>query len=94
MKRKFLIAIGMIVLFLVVLIPFASSSPDGLGKVAESLGIEEIAPAWRSLMCNYSVGVITNPYASTLVAGIIGTFLVLGFSLILGKAVTKKGNVA
>jgi ABC-type sulfate transport system permease component len=88
--RKYLIAIALIVIFLVVFIPLASTRPDGLEKVAESLGIEEITPLWNGLMTDYSVGALGNSYASTLLAGVFGTVLVLLASLVLGRAVTKK----
>jgi cobalt/nickel transport protein len=90
--KKYLMAIGLIAIFLAVFVPFASRSPDGLERVAATLGIEEQAPIWKGLMSDYSVAIIDNPYISTLIAGIFGTLVVLGLSLALGKAVVlKKG---
>jgi hypothetical protein len=40
-------------------------------------------------MPDYTVPTIENPYLSTLVAGIVGVFLVLGAALMLGKTMTK-----
>ena len=91
--KKYAAAIGLLVVFLAVLIPFASSSPDGLEKVAETLGIEEQTPVWNGLMSDYSVGIIGNPYLSTVIAGIFGTLMVLGLSLALGKVLAlRKGS--
>jgi len=92
--RKYILAIGLVIIFLVVFIPFASTSPDGLEKVAENLGVEENAPFWRGLMFDYSVEAVGNPYVSTLIAGVVGTGLVLLACLALGKVLVKKNNRA
>jgi cobalt/nickel transport protein len=79
----------LILVCLAVLIPFASSNPDGLEKVAETLGVEETETSSISLMPDYSVPMVENDYSSTLVAGVIGVFLVLGVALTLGKLIAK-----
>ncbi len=91
--KKYLIAIGLIAVFLAVFVPFASRSPDGLERVAATLGIEEHAPVWKGLMSDYSVATIGNSYFSTLTAGIFGTFMVLLLSIVLGKVVVLKKGV-
>jgi len=87
--KKYLVAIGLLVVFLAVFIPFASSSPDGLEKVAQSLGVQGYAPLWRGFMFDYSVEVFENPYVSTLLAGVFGTLMVLAASFVVGKVITK-----
>ena len=89
--RKYLLGISLIVIFLVIFVPFVSTNPDGLEKVAETFGVEEQAPIWKGFLSDYSIGV-GNPYVSTLLAGVFGALLVLLASLILGKSVEKKGN--
>ncbi|MGD2066647.1 MAG: PDGLE domain-containing protein [Candidatus Bathyarchaeota archaeon] len=74
---------------LAVLIPFASSDPDGLEKVAETLGVEETESASAGLMPDYTVPAVENAYSSTLAAGVIGVFLVLSAAMLLGKIITK-----
>jgi cobalt/nickel transport protein len=74
---------------LAVLTPLASDFPDGLKKVAETLGIEEHDPAWKGLMPDYTLPTIDNPYISTFVASTFGVFLVLGVAFILGIVITK-----
>ena len=74
---------------LAVLTPLASDFPDGLEKVAETLGIEEHDPTWKGLMPDYTLPTIDNPYISTFVAGTFGIFLVLGVAFILGIVITK-----
>jgi len=92
--RKYLAAIVMVLFFLAVFIPFASSSPDGLERVAETLGIEEHQPVWSGVMPNYSVGAVTDPYVSTLLAGFSGTLVVLFTAFILGTAIRKHAEVS
>ena len=87
--KKYLVAIGLLVVFLAVFIPFASSSPDGLEKVAQSLGAQAFDPLWRGFMFDYSVEVFENPYVSTLLAGVFGTLMVLAASFVVGKVITK-----
>ena len=88
--KKYLVAIILLVVFLAVFIPFASSSPDGLEKVAQSLGVKELEPLWKGFMFDYSVEVFENPYVSTLLAGVFGTLMVLAASFIFGKVITKR----
>ena len=60
--------------------PFASSSPDGLEKVAEDQGFTARAsetPVWtRSLFPDYQVESVASERGATGVAGLIGTVLV------------------
>ncbi len=88
--KKYLAAIAVFTIFLAVFIPLASSDPDGLEKVAETMGVEEHEPVWGGLMSDYSVAIVENPYLSTLLAGVFGTLMVLFSALILGKAVRQK----
>ncbi|HIJ07896.1 TPA: energy-coupling factor ABC transporter permease [Candidatus Bathyarchaeota archaeon] len=79
--RKKLLALILIIIFLSVFIPFASTSPGGLEKVAKTIGIEENTPVWRGLMFDYSLEAVRNPYVSTLIAGILGDLsCLIGFS--------------
>jgi cobalt/nickel transport protein len=91
--KKHLAALTVLVVFLSILIPFASSSPDGLEKVAKSLGIEETEPMWRGLMFDYSIEGLENPRLSTLTAGILGILIVFGATAILGATITKRSTL-
>jgi uncharacterized membrane protein YidH (DUF202 family) len=92
--KKYFAATAMVVVFLAVFIPFASSSPDGLQRVATSLGIEKTEPAWHGLMGNYSVNALGDTYVSTLAAGVLGTLMVLVASFVLGAAITRRNQTA
>jgi ABC-type sulfate transport system permease component len=86
-------AIVVIVTALMVLIPFASTHPDGLEKVLESLGIPEPEPFWEGLMPDYTFPTIKNSYFATLLSGLIGVLLVFGVAWILGLlSFHKNGN--
>lgn len=87
--KAYIKAIILTLICLAVLTPLASNFPDGLEKVAETLGIEEHDPAWKGLMPDYTLPTIDNPYISTFVAGTFGVFLVLGVAFILGIVITK-----
>ena len=88
--KKFLIATITIVLFLVVLIPFASSNPDGLEKVTITYGAQEHQSLWNGIMTDYSFFSIGNQYVSTLLAGIFGVIAVLVAGLVLSRVMTSK----
>lgn len=88
--KKYLIASALLIIFLAVFIPLASSDPDGLEKVAETLGVEEQNPIWSGLMPDYAVAVVENSYLSTLIAGVFGTLAVLATALLLGRSVRQK----
>ena len=86
-------AIALTILGLAVFIPFASTYPDGLEKVAESLGIEEPEPMWSGLMPDYTIHVIENPYLTKLISGLIGLFLVFSVAWGIGWATARKNHV-
>jgi cobalt/nickel transport system permease protein len=74
----YLFGLGMAVL-LAVLSPIASSHPDGLEWVAQQNGFIEAAraPIYR-LIPDYLFPGISNKALATVVAGVVGTLLVLG----------------
>jgi cobalt/nickel transport protein len=88
--NKHLGTVVVIVVFLAVFIPFASSSPDGLERVFETFGAAEHTPFWNGIMSNYTIAAIGDPYVSTLLAGVFGTFMVLLATFLLGKAMAPK----
>ena len=63
--------------------PYASSSPDGLEKVAEEKGFSAALPdntLWTNIFFpNYKIKVIEPEKVSTSLAGLIGTMAVFGF---------------
>ena len=88
--NKRIAIVAAIMVFLAVFIPLASSSPDGLQRVAENFGVAEQAPIWNGIMSGYAIAAIENPYVSTLLAGVFGTLIVLLVGFLLGKAMAPK----
>ncbi len=87
--KKYIAITLLLFVFLAAFIPFASSNPDGLEKVAASFGVEETSPLWHGLMSDYTVNALGENYASTLAAGTLGTVFVLVAGLVLGTTITK-----
>lgn len=83
MKSKWwLIALG-VALVLAILSPLASSSPDGLERVAEDKGFLELAGDTPfQIIADYAFPGIENEALATIVAGIIGTLIL--FALVYG----------
>jgi len=73
-----LLAIGLgFALGLALLSPLASSSPDGLERVAREQGfIERARDAPYSLIPHYLLPGIENEHAATILAGMVGVLLV------------------
>lgn len=80
----------MVFVFLAIMIPLASSNPDGLEKVVQLHGAKEHQSIWNGIMQDYSIFSIENQYLSTLIAGIAGVSAVLVAGLLLSK--TLKPN--
>lgn len=66
-------------LLLAVLSPLASSSPDGLERVAEDKGfIEEAHDAPYQIIADYVFPGIENEAVATILAGLLGTAVIFG----------------
>lgn len=90
-----LLALLVSLLLAIVISPFASSSPDGLEKVAEDKGFmekaEEQEAAWKlAPIPDYAVGGIENESLATALAGLIGTLLTFAVGLGLAKVISRK----
>jgi hypothetical protein len=69
---------------------FASAHPDGLEKVAETLGFIEKGAERTSLMTDYAVPFISGEGISTATAGIIGILITLGLFAVLPLVLKKR----
>lgn len=78
--------------------PFASSSPDGLERVAADEGFEAAAaeePVWGlSPLFDYQMPGIGDERVATAVAGLIGVIVLFGLILLLGRALGRRGASA
>jgi cobalt/nickel transport system permease protein len=87
-------ALGVAFALAVFISPFASSSPDGLEKVAADKGFEEAAatqPAWDfAPIPDYVFPGIESAGVATAVAGAVGTVLLFVLVLFIGRAIGRR----
>jgi cobalt/nickel transport system permease protein len=79
-----IILIGLVVL----VVPYASSLPDGLEKVAAALGFEHRAltsPIVSPPLKDYRVPGLSSTSGGTMAAGLIGAVVVFGLSFVLAR---------
>ena len=93
MKFKWWHGALILALFLAILSPLASSSPDGLEKVAEDKGfIDTALGASYEIIPDYAMPGIANDAVATILAGIIGTLVLFGIGYGLAKLLKAKGE--
>ena len=88
------IGLGISLLLALFLSPFASSSPDGLEKVAATKGFGEKGEGWslweHAPFKGYTLPGIKNERVSTGIAGLVGTlavfFIAMGFGQLIRKS--------
>jgi hypothetical protein len=81
MKSKWWLVALFVCLLVAVFSPLASSSPDGLERVAEDkgfLGLTGNSPF--QVIADYAFPGIENEAAATIIAGIIGTLILFGLA--------------
>ena len=76
----------------VFLSPFASSSPDGLERVAEDKGFIEraIESGVPAIIPDYAFPSVENEMLATSLAGLIGVVLTFGVAMMIGKVIARK----
>lgn len=80
-----------VALVIALLSPLASSAPDGLEKLAEDMGFAARASdSFFEVFPDYTVSLLEDPSYSTIVAMVIGTLLVFGVLLLLGRLLTRE----
>lgn len=91
-------ALAVVIVLAVFLSPFASSSPDGLEKVAEDKGFmkaaEDARPAWsHSPLPDYQVTAVKSEKVSTGLSGLFGILITLAVALLAGSLAYGIGRV-
>jgi len=80
-------------LLLAILSPLASSSPDGLEKVAEDKGFISVAlEPFFEVVPDYVIPGVTNEAVATILAGIVGILILFGIGYGLAKLLSVKGE--
>jgi len=92
------VALVIVILLAVFISPWASSSPDGLEKVAEEKGFsnktETDKPAWEhSPMKDYAIPGIKSENTSTGISGLIGVVITLGLMLAVAMLAVGLGRL-
>jgi cobalt/nickel transport protein len=85
--------LGISLLIALFLSPYASSSPDGLEKVAEMKGFKDKGEGWtfwrHAPLREYAIPWIRNEKASKAVSGLIGTLAIFLIVFGVGKWMSK-----
>lgn len=93
MKFKWWYGALILALFLAILSPLASSSPDGLERVAEDKGfIERALEPVFNVIPDYMVPGIASETVATILAGVIGTLLLFGVGYGLARLLKAKNE--
>lgn len=88
MRKRWLIGFAVALMVAAFASPFASSSPDGLEKVAEDKGFLHKGSSYiSSPIPDYLFPGITNEGVATALAGVLGTVLTFGVMYSLSKIV-------
>lgn len=90
-------ALGVCLLLAVFLAPFASSSPDGLERVAEDQGFldkAEGSQVWKTApIPDYEMPGVGGSGIATALAGVAGTLIVFGLALGLGRLLVRRRGI-
>ncbi len=70
--------------------PFASSSPDGLERVAEDHGVEAAPAQGWAPFADYAIPGVSHEGFSTALAGVVGTLAVFGGGLLLARVSRRR----
>ena len=87
------VGLGIALLLALLLSPFASTSPDGLEKVAETKGFSEKGESWKiwkyAPFSDYTLPWIKSEKLSTALSGLIGTLAIFLIALGIGRLVKR-----
>jgi cobalt/nickel transport system permease protein len=92
LSPTFIYATILIIGLMVLIVPHASSLPDGLQKVAAALGFEHRAltsPIVPTPLKHYQLPGLNSTVGGTMAAGLIGAGVVLGLSFLLARVLLR-----
>lgn len=91
---SFVMVCFVVALVVAVLSPLASSSPDGLEFVAERQEfLDRALDPLYELLPDYSVPFVLDENLTTILAVVLGTFIVFGVAWAIGRTTARKGTV-
>lgn len=94
-KSASTVVFGMLIALIVaILSPLASTSPDGLEAVAGEYGFltRELQAPFQ-LLSNYELNWVANPALATILAVMLGTVIVFGVSVVIGRMSARRGTI-
>ena len=93
-NRSIWLILGISLLMALILSPFASSSPDGLEKVAQTKGFSHRGEQWslwnHAPLRDYAIPWIKNEKISTAFSGLLGTLAIFLTSLGIGNLLKNR----
>jgi hypothetical protein len=93
MKFKWWHGLLILALLLAILSPLASSSPDGLERVAADKGfINTALNPFFEIMPDYVIPGVTDEALAIILAGLVGTLILFGIGYGLAKLLRTKGE--
>jgi cobalt/nickel transport system permease protein len=85
------LGIGVAVFLVWFVLPFASSQPDGLEKVASEKGFQQsITELFHSVLPNYALPGVSNSWLASTIAALAGIGVILTVALIIRRLVRAK----
>lgn len=94
-QKRWAIAGTLVTLFVLLLAPLASASPDGLEWVAEQIGFLETAQdAPYTILPDYTLPFLGETGLSTILAGLIGVLVVVGVMFLLFRVLRRPRQVS
>lgn len=92
-SRVWIIAGITISLLTILISPLASGDPDGLERIAEDIGfLDSGVSSPYSILPDYTLPFLGDLGISTIVAGLVGAFVVFFILFLLGRILIKKAN--
>jgi len=94
-ELRVLLVYGIVVILalLILVVPFASTFPDGLNRVAQTLGFDYKAatqPTVSTPLQGYSLPGVGSPAVASILAGLVGAAVVFALSFFLARAIAPK----
>ena len=92
-KAVYVYAAAVIVGLLILVVPFASTLPDGLERVARTFGFEyraNVPASFSTPLKEYSVPGMESLGGASTVAGLVGAVVVFGFSFLVARLLVPK----
>jgi cobalt/nickel transport protein len=93
--RWWLAGLAIATAVVIVLAPFASPSPDGLERVAADANFfQKAQAAIYQLLPDYRIPGVDDAIVSTIIAGLLGVYLVFGLMWLLGRFLVRRDDHA